>query len=147
MGAVSPTRSQGAAKARGRPAITAISSTGWSGESRYTAPEWACTSSIIEASVKESSGRPTGARTLAGACADDCSDTPTTSSHGRAPGFGPICSLRPRPARRAARAGPFPAAPVTVSSVYPRPCRYAASAHLPSRNVPICGTWSARPPF
>ena len=38
-GALSPMRSHGAAKARGSPAITAISRTGWSGERRYTAPE------------------------------------------------------------------------------------------------------------
>ncbi|XES01177.1 hypothetical protein HEP87_62490 [Streptomyces sp. S1D4-11] len=44
------------------PAMTAISSTGSSGVSRYTAPEWAWTSSSSEASVSDSSGRPTGIR-------------------------------------------------------------------------------------
>src|SRR5690606_16422190 len=82
--------SHGAAKARGSPAMTAISSTGWSAESRYTAPERACTSSIIAASDSDSSGRPTGARTPDGPCAEDCpSDTPPTSSPGPAPRRGP----------------------------------------------------------
>ncbi len=81
IGALSPTRSHGAENARGRPATTAISSTGSSAASRYTAPECACTSSIIDASASDSSGRPTRVRAAVGAWADVCpSDTPTTSS-------------------------------------------------------------------
>ncbi len=67
------------------PAITDISRTGSSGLSRYTAPECAPTSSIIAASASDSTGLPTGALVAAGACAGPgASDTPTTSSYGRA---------------------------------------------------------------
>lgn len=98
IGALSPTRSQGAANARGRPAITAISSTGSSAASRYTAPECACTSSSIEASASDRSGRPTRVRAAAGAWADVCpSDTPTTSSAGPRDGSQGFKSPSSRP--------------------------------------------------
>lgn len=76
------------------------------GERRYTAPEWACTSSISAASVSDSSGRPTGARVPADACP---SDTPTTSSRGP----HPISPVGGRPARRTGR-------PVRASVRLPR---------------------------
>lgn len=106
IGALSPTRSHGAANDLGMPAMTAISSTASSGVSRYTAPEWAWTDSIIEASVSDSSGSPTGVRRPAGACTDPCqSDTPTTSSQGRATGLRDQGSLvTALPARRTPRA-------------------------------------------
>lgn len=56
IGALTPTRSHGAANARGSPAITAISSTEASSASRYTAPECAWTSSIIAASASDRRG-------------------------------------------------------------------------------------------
>lgn len=84
-GALSPSRSQGAANARGSPAITAISSTGSPGVSRYTAPECACTSSMSVARVRESNGRPTGSGAARDGGPDACQwDTPTTSTLGHA---------------------------------------------------------------
>ncbi|MDQ0956925.1 hypothetical protein QFZ66_000803 [Streptomyces sp. B4I13] len=96
IGALSPTRSQGAAKDRGSPAITAISRTVPSPGRRYTAPECAPTASIIEVSARESSGRPPGAHTVAGAWPEVCSGTPTTSS----PGVARMSGSKSAPCRR-----------------------------------------------
>ena len=79
-GALSPTRSQGATNTLGSPAITAISSTGSSGASRYTAPECACTSSMRAARAGESSGRPAGAGETRGACPYACQSVKATTS-------------------------------------------------------------------
>ncbi|MGN5381590.1 hypothetical protein ACQ4WX_44315 [Streptomyces lasalocidi] len=100
------------------PACTAISRTGRSGLSRYTAPEWARTSSIIEARASDSTGRAATVSSAAGTGPEpgpsDTPPPPRTAAR-RAPG-----TRLPRGSAPRTASAPVPALAVRATA---RTCR------------------------